>query len=67
MPFAYDLDCLSSVSLIHSIVDTDCILCPGAQEPALHAGAEEPFLSHGGLQEEICRSITSCGNPQRCL
>lgn len=40
------------------------LLLPGTQEPAFHAGAEEPLLSHGGVQEEICGSITSCGNTQ---
>lgn len=40
------------------------LLWLGAQEPALHAGAEEPLLPHGGVQEEICGSIPSCGNSQ---
>lgn len=43
------------------------LLWAGAQEPALHAGVEESLLPHGGVQEEICRSVPSCGNSQGCL
>lgn len=57
--------------LIWRIFVFNCWLCcmhlAGTQEPAFHAGAEEPFLPHGGVQEEICGSISRCGNTQRRL
>lgn len=49
------------------VVELCSSLQPGAQEPPLHAGAEEPLLPHGGVQEEVRGSITRCGDPQRCL
>lgn len=42
-------------------------MCLGAQEFALHAGAEESLFLDGGIQKEICRPVQGRGDPQGCL